>query len=305
MTTQTSTDTAATNMAPGARPGAADRVPHDLFIAGQWQPAVGGGTMPVVNPATEHVIAEVADATVDDARRALRAAAEAQATWALTPARTRSEILYRTYELMVERTDLLAEVMTLEMGKPLAEARGEVGYAADLIRWFAEEAVRIDGGYAHRPDGAARNLQLKQPVGPCLLIVPWNFPLAMGARKIGPAIAAGCTSILKPAPQTPLSSLALAQLFSEAGLPDGVLNVLADEPRGRDRPADARQRRDPQALLHRLHRRRQAPPRPRPPSHVIRTSMELGGNAPFLVLDDADLDVAVDAAFAREDAQHG
>ena len=182
--------------------------------------------MQVLKPATEELIAEVADATVQDAHRALRAAAEAQVEWARTPSRTRSEILYRAYELRVERTDLLAKVMTLEMGKPLAEARGEVSYAADLIRWFAEEAVRIDGGYTHRPDGAARNVQLKQPVGPCLLIVPWNFPLAMGARKVGPAIAAGCTSILKPAPQTPLSSLALAQLLMEACLPAGVLNVL-------------------------------------------------------------------------------
>ena len=204
---------------------AVDRVPHELFIAGEWTPSAGG-TLEVLNPATEDVIAEVADATVDDAQRALRAAAAAQTSWALTAARARSEILHRAYQLMVERTDLLAEVMTLEMGKPLAEARGEVGYAAELIRWFAEEAVRIDGGYAHRPDGAARNVQLKQPVGPCLLIVPWNFPLAMGARKVGPAIAAGCTSILKPAPQTPLSSLALAQLLTDAGLPPGVLNVL-------------------------------------------------------------------------------
>src|SRR3712207_4016405 len=188
-------------------PGAADRVPHDMFIAGRWQSAAGA-PMAVINPATEGVIAEVADATEADARRALRAAADAQADWAATPARTRSEILYRTYQLMLERTELLAEVMTLEMGKPLPDARGEVAYAADLIRWFAEEAVRIDGGYTHRPDGGARNLVLKQPVGPCLLIVPWNFPLAMGARKIGPAVAAGCTSILKPAPQTPLSSLA-------------------------------------------------------------------------------------------------
>jgi succinate-semialdehyde dehydrogenase/glutarate-semialdehyde dehydrogenase len=220
MTTLASDPTAAANVAPSRRSSAANHVPHGLLVAGEWQPAAGG-TMTVVNPATERVIADVADA-----HRALRAAADAQAAWAATPARNRSEILYRTYELMVERTELLAEVMTLEMGKPLWEARGEVDYAAELIRWFAEEAVRIDGGYAHRPDGAARNILLKQPVGPCLLIVPWNFPLAMGARKVGPAIAAGCTSILKPAPQTPLSSLAFAQLLSEAGLPPGVVNVL-------------------------------------------------------------------------------
>jgi succinate-semialdehyde dehydrogenase/glutarate-semialdehyde dehydrogenase len=295
MTLHAPTDAAAQDPAPGVQPGAADQVPHDLFIAGRWQPAAGG-TMTVVNPATEEIIAEVADADMADAERALRAAADAQPGWAATPARTRSEILYRTCQLMVERTDLLAEVMTLEMGKPLAEARGEVAYAADLIRWFAEEAVRIDGGYAHRPDGAARNLQLKQPVGPCLLIVPWNFPLAMGARKIGPAAAAGCTSILKPAPQTPLSSLALAALFSEAGLPAGVLNVLPTSRAAAITPLmlDSRVIRKlsftgSTAVGKRLLAQAA--------SQVIRTSMELGGNAPFLVLDDADLDIAVEAAF--------
>ena len=201
--------------------------------------------------------------------------------------------------MMVGRTDLLAEVMTLELGKPLAEARGEVGYAADLIRWFAEEAVRIDGGHAHWPDGAARNIQLKQPVGPCLLIVPWNFPLAMGARKVGPAIAAGCTSILKPAPQTPLSSLALTQLLVGAGLPPGVLNV---PPTSRDgeivepllgsgvirKLSFTGSTAVGKLLLGQASR------------NVVRTSMELGGDAPFLVLEDADLEIAVDAAFAAK-----
>ena len=277
---------------------AASRVPHELFIAGQWQSGTGQ-RLPVVNPATEQVIAQVADASVQDARRALQAAADAQPSWAATPPRARSEILYGAHQLMVERTDLFAELMTLEMGKPLAEARGEVAYSAEFMRWFAEEAVRIDGGYAHRPDGAARNLVLRQPVGPCLLIVPWNFPLAMGARKVGPAIAAGCTSILKPAPQTPLSSLALAQVLADAGLPAGVLNVLPTS-----RAADI----TPPMLTSGVVRKlsftgstavgrlllAQAAPR------VIRTSMELGGNAPFLVLDDADLDVAVEAAFAAK-----
>jgi succinate-semialdehyde dehydrogenase/glutarate-semialdehyde dehydrogenase len=276
---------------------AADRVPHELFIAGRWQGAAG--VMPVVNPATEGVIAEVADATVTDAHRALRAAADAHAAWAATPARTRSEILYRTYELMVERTEWLAEVMTLEMGKPLPEARGEVAYAADIIRWFAEEAVRIDGGYAHRPDGAARNLQFKQPVGPCLLIVPWNFPLAMGARKVGPAIAAGCTSILKPAPQTPLTSLAFAQLLSDAGLPGGVVNVLPTSraaeivPPLLDSGAIRKLSFTGSTEVGKLLLGQAA-------RHVIRTSMELGGNAPFLVLDDADPDIAVEAAFTAK-----
>jgi succinate-semialdehyde dehydrogenase / glutarate-semialdehyde dehydrogenase len=298
VTIPTSMAVAAPGAAPDHLPGAADRVPHDLFIAGEWQ-ATAGDPMTVINPATEGVIAEVADATEADARRALRAAADAQADWAATPARTRSEILYRTYQLMVERTELLAEVMTLEMGKPLPDARGEVGYAADFIRWFAEEAVRIDGGYMHRPDGAARNLLLKQPVGPCLLIVPWNFPLAMGARKIGPAVAAGCTSILKPAPQTPLSSLALAQLFSEAGLPAGVLNVLPTS-----RAAEIVAPMLDSGVIRKLSFTGSTAVGKlllgQAAEHVIRTSMELGGNAPFLVLDDADLDVAVDAAFTAK-----
>ncbi len=299
MTAPTATTT--TSTAPTTserRRSAIESVPRDLLIGGQWTPS-SGGTMQVINPATEEVIAEVADADVGDAQRALRAAADAQADWAKTPARTRSEILYRAYGLMVERTELLAEVMTLEMGKPLAEARGEVAYAADLIRWFAEEAVRIDGGYSHRPDGAARNVQLKQPVGPCLLIVPWNFPLAMGARKVGPAIAAGCTSILKPAPQTPLSSLALAQLLMDAGLPAGVLNVLPTSRAGEivEPMLDSGIIRKlsftgstgvGKLLLGQAAR------------NVVRTSMELGGNAPFLVIADADLDVAVDAAFAAK-----
>ena len=281
--------------APVQRSGAVDRVPHDLFVDGTWRPA-SGGTMEVVNPATELGIAAVSDADGVDAQAALRAAAEAQPAWAGSAARTRSDILYRVHGLMAARTDLLAEVMTLEMGKPLAQARSEVAYAADLIRWFAEEAVRIDGGYAHRPDGAARNLVLKQPVGPCLLIVPWNFPLAMGARKIGPALAAGCTCILKPAPQTPLSSLALGQLFAEAGLPAGVLNVLPTSRAGEIVPpmlesgvirklSFTGSTQVGRLLLTQAARQ------------VLRTSMELGGNAPFLVLDDADLDVAVEAAF--------
>ena len=276
---------------------AVDQVPQRLFLGGEWHATAD--VMEVVNPATEAVIAEVADASAVDAERALRAAAAAQPGWAATPARTRSEILYRAYELMLARTELLAEVMTLEMGKPLPEARGEVAYAAEFMRWFAEEGVRIDGGYAHRPDGAARTLQLKQPVGPCLLIVPWNFPLAMGARKVAPAIAAGCTSILKPAPQTPLSSLAFADILAEAGLPAGVLSVL---------PTSRAEAVVPPLLQSGVIRKlsftgstavgklllRQAA------DQVIRTSMELGGNAPFLVLEDADLDLAAEAALAAK-----
>jgi len=271
-------------------------VPQDLYLAGKWTPATGGRRMPVINPATGTELAEVADADENDARVAVEAARQAQRSWGRTPARVRSEILYRAYDLMVERTEHLAHVMTLEMGKTLAEARGEVAYAAEFFRWFAEEAVRVDGGYSHRPDGAARNLQVRQPVGPCLLIIPWNFPLAMGARKIGPAIAAGCVSILKPAPQTPLSSLALAQILTEAGLPEGVLSVLPTS-----QSAEVVKVILDSGVVRKLsftgstavgkHLLAQAA------DGVLRTSMELGGNAPFLVLEDADLDRAVEAAF--------
>ena len=271
-------------------------IPNQLFLAGRWQPANGGRRMSVVNPATELALSEVADADEDDARLALDAAARTQASWARTSARERSEILYRAYELMLERVDDLALTMTLEMGKPLAEARGEVSYAAEFFRWFAEEAVRIAGGYAHRPDGAARTVQLKQAVGPCLLVIPWNFPLAMGTRKLGPAIAAGCTSILKPAPQTPLCSLALAQVLADAGLPEGVLSVLSTSRAEAVVPLML-----DSGVIRKLsftgstavgkHLLGQAAKR------VLRTSLELGGNAPFLVLADADLDRAVDAAF--------
>lgn len=271
-------------------------VPQDLFLAGRWTAASGGRRMPVVNPATGAVLTEVADADEADALVAVEAAKRAQRSWGRTPARVRSEILYRAYDLMVERTEHLAHIMTLEMGKTLAEARGEVAYAAEFFRWFAEEAVRVDGGYSHRPDGAARNLQVKQPVGPCLLIIPWNFPLAMGTRKIGPAIAAGCVSILKPAPQTPLSSLALAQILVDAGLPEGVLSVLPTS-----QSAEVVKVILDSGVIRKLsftgstavgkHLLAQAA------DGVLRTSMELGGNAPFLVLEDADLDRAVEAAF--------
>jgi succinate-semialdehyde dehydrogenase/glutarate-semialdehyde dehydrogenase len=271
-------------------------VPRDLFLGGRWVPAADKDRMAVVNPATEEVLTEVADAGAQDALAALEAAERAQASWARTPARTRSEILYRAFELTVERTEQLALLMTLEMGKPLADARGEVAYAAEFFRWFAEEAVRIDGGYAHRPDGAARNLQVRQPVGPSLLIIPWNFPLAMGARKLGPAIAAGCVSILKPAPQTPLCSLALAEILAEAGLPEGVLSVVTTS-----RAADVVTPMLESGIIRKLSFTGSTEVGKlllgQAARGVLRTSMELGGNAPFLVLEDADLDRAVDAAF--------
>jgi succinate-semialdehyde dehydrogenase/glutarate-semialdehyde dehydrogenase len=274
-------------------------VPTGLFIGGQWRPAGDGATFAVDNPATGGVIAEVADAGIADAQAAVDAAAAAQADWAATSPRQRADILRRGYDLLLERADDLALIMTSEMGKPLAEAKAEVSYAAEFFRWFSEEAARIDGSYGQTPDGNTRVLVMRRPVGPCLLITPWNFPMAMGTRKIGPAIAAGCTMVFKPAPQTPLSSLALAALLTEAGLPDGVLNVI---PTSR-----AEQIIEPimtggvlrkmsftgstevgRILLAQAART------------VMRTSMELGGNAPFIVFDDADLDTAVDAAVAAK-----
>ncbi|MFJ7339558.1 NAD-dependent succinate-semialdehyde dehydrogenase [Streptomyces sp. NPDC101110] len=266
-----------------------------LFIGGAWVDATDGATMPVDDPATGGILRHVADAGPKDARLAEEAAVGAQAAWARTAPRARSEILRRAYELILERTDELARLMTSEMGKPLAEARGEVAYAAEFFRWFSEEAVRVDGGCGILPDGRNRMLLSRRPVGPCLLITPWNFPLAMGTRKIGPAIAAGCTMILKPAPQTPLSSLALAGILTEAGLPDGVLNVVTTsragdvcEPLlrgGRIRKLSF----TGSTAVGRLLLAQCA-------DTVVRTSMELGGNAPFIVFDDADLDVAVDGA---------
>ncbi|MGH3623220.1 MAG: aldehyde dehydrogenase family protein, partial [Sciscionella sp.] len=191
-----------------------DAVRKELFIAGKWQPATGGRTLPVHDPATGELLCEVADATQQDGMTALDAAVAVQQEWAATPPRARSEILRRAYELLLARADDLALLMTLEMGKPLPEARGEIGYAAEFFRWFSEEAVRIDGRYATAPNGQGRLLTMKQPVGACLLITPWNFPLAMGTRKIGAALAAGCTCVLKPAQQTPLTSLLLADVMT-------------------------------------------------------------------------------------------
>ena len=264
-----------------------------LYIDGRWGPAASGATFAVTNPATGALLTHVADGGVDDARRALDCAARQQARWAATPPRTRSEILYRAYDLIVERADEIASVMTAEMGKPLAEARGEVAYGAEFFRWFAEEAVRIGGDHTTTGDGANRIVVSKQPVGPCILITPWNFPLAMGTRKIGPAIAAGCTMVFKPAELTPLTALLLAAILAEAGLPDGVLNVVTTS--------------DPAAVVGEWMSSgaarkvsftgstevgktllRQAA------GTVMRTSMELGGNAPFIVCADADIDRAVD-----------
>jgi succinate-semialdehyde dehydrogenase/glutarate-semialdehyde dehydrogenase len=270
-------------------------VPSGLFIGGAWRPAESGATFAVEDPSTGRVLARVADASPADGMQALEAAAKAQACWAAVPPRERSDILRRAYDLLLERTEDLALLMTLEMGKPLAEARGEIGYAAEFFRWFSEEAVRIDGGFAVAPNGQGRLLVMREPVGPCLLITPWNFPMAMGTRKIGPAVAAGCTMVVKPAEQTPLSLLALAGIMQEAGLPDGVLNVVTTanpapvmEPMIRDGRARKLSFTGSTAVGRRLLEQCA--------DQVMRTSMELGGNAPFLVFADADLDAAVDGA---------
>jgi succinate-semialdehyde dehydrogenase / glutarate-semialdehyde dehydrogenase len=270
-------------------------VPSGLFIGGAWRPAESGATFPVEDPSTGRVLTDVADASPADGMQALEAATKAQPAWAAVPPRERSDILRRAYDLLLERKETLALLMTLEMGKPLAEARGEIAYAAEFFRWFSEEAVRIEGGFAVAPDGQGRLLVMRAPVGPCLLITPWNFPMAMGPRKIGPAVAAGCTMVVKPAEQTPLSMLALAGIMQEAGLPDGVLNLIttADpasvmEPMIRDGRARKLSFTGSTAVGRKLLEQCA--------DQVMRTSMELGGNAPFVVFEDADLDAAVDGA---------
>ena len=279
-------------------------VPGGILLGGRWRAASTGAEFDVIDPATELAIATVADASLDDARTALSLAAAAQSSWAATAPRARGEILRRAYELMVERTEELALLMTLEMGKPLAESRSEVAYAADFFRWFSEEAVRMTGSWSMAPDGQSRILTMKQPVGPCLLVTPWNFPLAMGTRKLGPALAAGCTAIVKPAQQTPLSMLALAGVLMEAGLPEGVLSVLPTTDSSGVVALlmqDSRLRKLSftgstavgQALV------RQSADR------MLRLSMELGGNGPFIVFDDADLDRAVDEAMRAKLRNNG
>jgi len=272
-----------------------DGVKTQLFIGGEWRDATGGGTLDVEDPSTGDTIASVADATVEDAKEALTAAADGQAEWAKTAPRDRSEILRRAYELIVERADGLALLMTLEMGKPVAESKAEVTYAADFLNWFAGEALRIDGRYSVNDKGTGRVLVMKQPVGPCLFITPWNFPMAMGTRKIGPAIAAGCTMVVKPAKQTPLSMLALAQILEEAGLPGGVLNVITAQKSGEVMEPLIR---DPRARKLSFTGSTEVGKvlMEQTTEQLLRTSMELGGNAPFLVFEDADLDAAVEGA---------
>jgi succinate-semialdehyde dehydrogenase/glutarate-semialdehyde dehydrogenase len=272
-----------------------DRVPTGLHVDGAWTPASDGSTFAVVDPSTGEVIAHVADATAEDGMRALAAADAAQPAWGRTAPRVRAEILRRAFELVTVHTDDLALLITLEMGKPLAESRAEVAYGAEFLRWFSEEAPRVSGRYATAPDGANRLLVTKRPVGPSLFITPWNFPLAMATRKIAPAIAAGCTMLLKPADLTPLTALLLTQLLEDAGLPPGVLNVLpTTDAAGVTGPviADPRLRKlsfTGSTAVGRQLIRQSA-------DQVLRVSMELGGNAPFLVFDDADVDAAVEGA---------
>ena len=269
--------------------------PRQLWIGGNWRDATGGRTLAVEDPATGEPLCDVADATAEDATAALDAACAVQHEWAATPPRERGEILRRGYELMVERADDLALLMTLEMGKTITESRAEIVYAAEFFRWFAEQAVRIDGRWSMDPAGKARLVTMKFPVGPCLLITPWNFPTAMGTRKIGPAVAAGCTMVVKPAQQTPLSMLALARLLAEAGLPAGVLNVITTSSAGATvgpLMSDPRLRKVSFTGSTPVGRRHVA----QAAGNLLRVSMELGGNAPYLVFADADLDAAVNQA---------
>ncbi|MGZ4615738.1 MAG: NAD-dependent succinate-semialdehyde dehydrogenase [Actinomycetes bacterium] len=281
-----------------------DRLPKGLLIGGEWRDASGGGRFAVQDPATEETIAEVADGQPEDAAAALDAAAAAQPSWAATPPRERGEILRRAFELLVEHTDELAATMTLEMGKSLTESKGEVAYGAEFFRWFSEQAVRIEGRFSRAPATAERLLTMKQPVGPCLLITPWNFPLAMGTRKIGPAIAAGCTMVLKPAQLTPLTSLRLAELLTEAGLPPGVLNVVTSTSAGKvvgPLVSDRRLRKISFTGSTEVGQRLVE----QSAQNLLRLSMELGGNAPFLVFADADLEAAVDGAVIAKMRNNG
>ena len=268
---------------------------RNLYIAGQWREADGGRRLDVLDPADGSVLTDVADGSAGDAMDALDAAVAAQRDWARTAPRERGEILRRAYELIIARADDFARLISLEMGKTLAEAKGEVVYGAEFFRWFSEEAVRIHGRWMQAPAGGSRLLTIRKPVGPCLFITPWNFPLAMGTRKIGPAVAAGCTMVVKPAELTPLSMLALAALMEEAGLPAGVLNVVTTS-NSKDLSstlmADDRLRKlsfTGSTPVGKILVRQSA-------DQLQRISMELGGNAPFLVFEDADVDAAVDGA---------
>ncbi|MDP9842451.1 NAD-dependent succinate-semialdehyde dehydrogenase [Streptosporangium lutulentum] len=269
--------------------------PTDLLVGGRWRPASAGSVMDVHDPATTEVLAQVADGGVEDATAAVAAAADAGPAWAATPPRLRAEVLRRAFTLMTERAEPLAALVVLENGKALPDARGEIAYAAEFFRWYAEEAVRATGSLSTAPAGANRILVLHQPVGVCVLVTPWNFPAAMATRKIAPALAAGCSMVLKPAGDTPLTALAIGAILAEAGVPDGVVNIV---PSRRSGAVVSAMLHDPRVRklsftgsteVGRVLLREAA-------DRVVNTSMELGGNAPFLVLDDADVEAAVAGA---------
>jgi succinate-semialdehyde dehydrogenase / glutarate-semialdehyde dehydrogenase len=271
-----------------------DSVPHQLYIGGEWRDGAAG-TLPVEDPATGETLCEVADATPEDAGAALQAAHDAFKDFRNMAPRERGDILRRAYDLIMERQDDLALLMTLEMGKPVSESKAEIVYAANFFRWYSEEAVRINGRFTTNENGKGRVLTMKQAIGPCVFITPWNFPLAMGTRKVGPAIAAGCTMVVKPAKQTPLSMLAMTQILEEAGLPGGVCNIITAsssgsvmEPLIRD-PRTRKLSFTGSTEVGRKLIEQSA-------EQILKVSMELGGNAPFLIFEDADLDLAVEGA---------
>ena len=276
-----------------------ERTPARLLVGGQWCDARGGKKLAVEDPSTGETIAEIADATPDDAKEALDAAVSAQVDWAHSAPNDRSEILYRAFRALKDNSDELALLMTLEMGKSMKESKAEIAYSAEFFRWFSGEALRLDGYYKAGGGGTGRVLVMRQPVGPCYFITPWNFPMAMGTRKLGPAIAAGCTMVIKPARKTPLSMLALAKLLEEAGLPAGVLNVITSSSSGSvSEPiiSDPRLRKlsfTGSTEVGRTLIEQSA-------QNVLNVSMELGGNAPFLVFDDADLDEAIEGAMVAK-----
>jgi succinate-semialdehyde dehydrogenase/glutarate-semialdehyde dehydrogenase len=272
-----------------------ESVPDGLFISGEWRSAASGATLNVYDPATGESIKTIANGSVEDGAAAMDAAVDAAPAWAKTPPRERAEILRRAFDLIQERQDQVALLMTLEMGKPLAESKAEVKYGSEFLRWFSEEAVRIFGRYGINPEGTGRMIVTQHPVGPCFLITPWNFPLAMATRKIGPALAAGCTVVIKPPELTPLTTLNFVQIMTEAGLPPGVVNVITTHTSSKvSAPiiADPRLRKLSFTGSTEVGRKllQQAA------EGILRTSMELGGNAPFLIFDDADLGAAVDGA---------
>jgi succinate-semialdehyde dehydrogenase / glutarate-semialdehyde dehydrogenase len=272
-----------------------ESVPDGLFIGGEWRSAASGATLNVYDPATGELVKTIANGGVEDGAAAMDAAVDAAPAWAKMPPRERAEILRRAFDLIQERQDQVALLMTLEMGKPLAESKAEVKYGSEFLRWFSEEAVRIFGRYGINPEGTGRMIVTQHPVGPCFLITPWNFPLAMATRKIGPALAAGCTVVIKPPELTPLTTLYFVQILAEAGLPPGAVNVITTHTSSKvSAPiiADPRLRKLSFTGSTEVGRKLLE----QSAEGILRTSMELGGNAPFLIFDDADLGAAVDGA---------